>query len=159
MIPAEREGELCDRFRVSSWDRESREYEKAAHRRTPFRATIKDLVTQDVPFTAEVAKRSLKDLKRIRRVKVYNMDIALRNYKGGLLIDFSRAMTSPHYLFVTKPPFRIVRFKHDDLASWQTMIRDEGIPTWERATRNSEYCKKLRSSDSHSSDSENTGEG
>ncbi len=57
------------------------------------------------------------------------MDIAARNYKGGLLLDFSVAMTKPHYLFAIKPPRQVRTYKRDDLLSFNRMIIDEGVVT------------------------------
>ncbi|KAL9128407.1 MAG: hypothetical protein Q9217_002898 [Psora testacea] len=147
-VPAEWEEELRRKFEVDNWNRPHSEYAKAPTRRQPFRAILKDLVTKDVPFTEKVVRKMLKDLKRIRGVGVYPMDIVARNYRGGLLLDFSAALTEPHYLFVIKPRWRVRVYKRDDLISWQSLVKDEGVDTWERAVPNVEYCKKLRSRNS-----------
>jgi len=86
----------------------------------------------------------LRDLKKIRKLGVYPMEIAAQNYKGGVLLDFSVAMTKPHNLFPIKPPHRVETYKRDDLLSFDSMMKDEGIATWERALPNPKYCKKLR---------------
>ncbi len=147
-IPAEREEELKRKFEIDNWKRPGNEYAKAPHRRQPFRAIIKDLIIEDVPFTEKVAKKMLNDLRRMRRVGVYPMDVQTRNYKNGILIDFSVALTPPHYLFATMPLWRVRGYKRDDLVSWQSLVKEQGILTWERAVRNPEYCKKLRSQNS-----------
>ena len=144
-IPAKREEELRVNFGVDHWDRPPTEYAKASHRRQPFRAIIKDLVTEHVPFTEQTVKKILNDLKRMRRVGVYPMDVQARNYIGGLLVDFSVAMTVPHYLFEIKPRWLVEKYKREDLQSWQALVEEEGIVTEERAVPNFEYCKKLRS--------------
>ncbi len=64
----------------------------------------------------------LRDLKRIRKLGVYPMDVAARNYKGGLLLDFSVAITEPHYLFAMKSPHQVRTYKRDDLLSFNSMI-------------------------------------
>lgn len=147
MIPANREEELKDRYGVTNWNRPYEDYSKPASRRQPFRAIVKDLVTEDVPLTARTAKKMLRDLRRMRRFEVYNMDIQARNYKGGLLVDFSVAMTTPHYLFVIKPAWRKEDYKYDDLRSFDHMLDEAGIVTLDRATPNREYASKLRSRD------------
>ncbi len=135
MILADREDELRERFGVTAWNRPDEEYLKPASRRQPFRAIVKDLVTEDVP---------LLDLRRIRSFGVYNMDILARNYKGGHLVDFSVAMTTPHYLFVIKPAWRKEDYQSDDLRSFDHMLDEAGIVTWDRATSNPKYVNKLR---------------
>ena len=152
-VPAQREEELKQRFKVDAWDRPSDELSTPISKRQPLRAILKDLVVKDVPLTEAIVKKTLKDLRRIRRLRVYPMDIAARNYKGGLLIDFSIAITEPHYLFAIKPRWRVQRWKHQDLDLWQIMVAEEEIATWERAIPNKEYCKKLRSHDDKSKSS------
>ena len=144
-VSAELEEELAHKFQAYEWDRPDSDYEKGPRRRQPFRAIIKDLVTEDVPLTEKVVTKMLRDLKRMRRIGIYPMDIEARNYKGGLLIDFSVAITRPHYLFMVKPNWRIEVYKHQDLTLWQEMVESAGLATWERAYRNGDYCKKLRS--------------
>ena len=144
MIPANREDELRKRFGVAAWNRPQDEYSKPLSRRQPFRAIVKDLITEDVPLTAKTARKMLRDLRKIRSFKVYNMDIVARNYKGGLLVDFSVAITRPHYLFVIKPAWRRELYKYDDLMAFDDMLDEAGIVTLARATPNKEYVKKLR---------------
>jgi len=145
-LPAEREEELGQKFDAVRWDRPEKEYAKSPSRREPFRAIVKEIIREDPPWTEKVAKKTLKDLKRIRRLGVYPMDICGRNYKGGLLVDMSIAMTKPHYLFDIRPPWRVKLDQAQDLVSWDSMMRDEKVDTWERAFRNEKYCRKLRSS-------------
>ncbi|KAL8820976.1 MAG: hypothetical protein Q9191_007406 [Dirinaria sp. TL-2023a] len=144
MISAEREDELRERLGVTAWNRPREEYSKRASRRQPFRAIVKELVTENVPLTAKTAKKMLRDLRIIRSFKVYNMDICARNYKGGLLVDFSVAMTRPHYLFFIKPAWRREGYMYDDLRSFDYMLDEAGIATLARATRNEDYVGHLR---------------
>lgn len=99
-IPAEREEELREKFNIEAWNRPDREYLKPASKRQPFRAIVRDLISEGVPFTSQSVKKILRDLKRMRKLGVYPRDVQARNCKGGLLVDFSVAMTEPHYLFV-----------------------------------------------------------
>ena len=144
-IPAEREEEMKKTFDVNEWNRPRSEYKKVPHRRQPFRAIVKDLVTEDISLSPTVANKILKDLKTMHKVGVYTMDVRKRNYKNGLCLDFSVSITVPHYLFVIKPRWRVRVYKRADLVSWQRMVREEGVDTQVRAVRNSEYCRKLRS--------------
>ncbi|KAK4695883.1 hypothetical protein P7C71_g1944, partial [Lecanoromycetidae sp. Uapishka_2] len=144
-ISAEREEELEERFNVTGWNRPEEEYARPVARRQPFQAIVKDLISEDVPFNAQLAKKTLKDLKRMRRLGVYPLDITGRNYMDGLLVDMSIAMTKPHYLFEIKPKWEVKLLQRQDLLSWQSMMEEENVITWERAVRNPKYCKKLRS--------------
>ena len=108
---------------------------------------MKDLISEDAPFTTLSVRKMLRDLKLVRKVGVYPMDVRARNYKGGLLVDFSVAITEPHYLFVIKPRWRIEGYKLRDLHDFDGVVREEGIVMWERAVPNLEYCEKLRSRD------------
>lgn len=141
-LPAELEEQLRRDFNVELWNRS--DYDKPASEREPFRAIVKDLIMEEVPWTEKVVKKMLRDLHRVRKLGVYVMDVQARNYRGGLLIDFSIAMTEPHYLFVIKPSHQVATNKRDDLLSFQEMIEEKGIVTWERAVRNWDYCEKLR---------------
>lgn len=146
-LPAELEEKLAKKHDVHDWNRPDQEYRKPARRRQPFRAIVKDLAKEDVPLTEKVLKKILRHLKRIRRQNVYPMDVEARNYKGGLLVDFSIAITLPHYLFEIKMEKRVRIYKRQDLQQWQSLVEESGVKTWERALRSSEYCKKLRSTD------------
>ena len=100
-------------------------------------------------LTAISAKKILRDLKKMRKLGIYPIDVVVRNYKaGGLLINFSIAITKPHCLFVIKPGWWMEMQKMYDLHSFESMMEDEGVVMWERAVPNSKYCKKLRSYDS-----------
>lgn len=144
-VPAEIEEELRREFNVVNWQRPDHEYFTPVSKREPFRAIVKDLVMEDVSFTQKIVRKMLRDLKTIREFGVYPMDVRARNYKGGLLVDFSIAMTEPHYLFLINPLHQVITYKRDDLLSFDGMMEDEGVATWERALPNPEYCAKLRS--------------
>lgn len=143
-LPAEIENQLRRDFDVQDWNRPDLDYAKPSSQREPFHAIVKDLVTEETQWTEKVVKKILRDLHRIRKLGVYPMDVRARNYKGGLLLDFSVAMTEPHYLFEIKPEHQVTLMKRDDLYNFQEMVEEKGVVTWERAFRNGEYCKKLR---------------
>ncbi len=76
MIPANREYELKERFGI----RTKTDLTQSTTSREPFRAIVKDLVTEDVSLTAKAAKKILRE---IRKFEVYNMNILARSYKCG----------------------------------------------------------------------------
>ena len=144
LIPATRELELRQRFGVTAWNRPEAEYSMPAQERQPLRAIVKDLVIEDAPLTAKIARKMLADLRRIRRLGIYNMDIQARNYKAGRLLDFSVAMTAPHYLFLIKPPWPRKMYRDDDLVSFDRMLEEAGVQDYIKATDSTEYTAKLR---------------
>lgn len=144
-VSAEREQELEENFNIKTWDRPKEEGSDPASQRQPFRAIVKDLILETVSFTLTHVKKILGDLKKMRQLGVYPMDVQARNYMDGLLVDMSAAMTEPHYLFEIRPEWRVRKLKRADLRSYDIMIEDEEIATWHRATRNEKYCTKLRS--------------
>lgn len=145
-IPAAREEELEQRFHVSAWDRPGKEDAKPVAQRRPLRAIVKGLLSDDdAPLTAKAVTKILRDLKRMRRLGVYPMDVQARNYKGGLLVDMGVAITAPHFLFDIKPAWQVRFLKREDLVKWEKMVREAGVVVGVRALRNREFCAKLRS--------------
>lgn len=146
MLPADREDELRERFGVTSWDRPHEEYLEPVSKREPLRAIVKDLVTEDVPPTVKTAKKMLSDLRKVRKSGIYVMDIRPRNYKGGRLIDFSAAITTPHHWVDTMPAWR---YEDDDLIDFDKILDEAGVVTRNRAMPDREVMKKLRRRDSN----------
>ena len=147
-LPAGREKELKERFKIEDWDRPEDDYVLPINRRPPLRAILKDYLPQDVPLTRKSAAKMLRDLRMMRRVGVYPMDIRQRNYKGGLLVDMSIAMVKPHYLFDIRPEWQVKSMlQMEDLKNFQLMINDAGINSSLRAIPNQKYRQKLRSYD------------
>ena len=144
-IPAEKERELYKRFGVEDWNRPEAEYDLPIRKMPPLRAIVKDLVHQDEQLTEARFKMILRDLKKMHRIGVYPMDVRERNYRSGLLVDMSIAMTEPHYLFDIRPAWHVRVLKREGLVSFDSMVKKSGVLTWERAVRDKEYCKKLRS--------------
>lgn len=143
-IPAEKEERLRRNFKIWDWDRPGSEYDKPPSKRQPFRAIVKDLVVEDVPLTAKVADKILRDMKKMRRCGIYSGDVRPRNYMGGLLVDMSVAITEPYYLFKIRSPFQVAMTKCVEMYMWQAMVEENHLNTRQRAVRDDEYCKKLR---------------
>ena len=144
-IPAIVEDELRKKFQVDMWNRSDDEYDKPVSKREPLRAIVKDLISNDVEFVEKDVYRMLKHLKHLQRLGVYPMDVRSRNYRAGLLVDFSAAITEPHYLFKTRSAPQISKYKREDLLLFDRMIKDSGIEFSKfRATANQEYKEKLR---------------
>lgn len=143
-IPAAREEELAQRFEVDIWDRPEDDSKLPVSKRQPFHAIVKDLIEDDRPLNEKKLIRMRKDLLKMHKLDVYPQDVRARNYGGGLLLDFSIAITKPHWVFETKTPWWISAMKNDDIRMLQVVMLESGVKIWQRAVRNREYCMKLR---------------
>ena len=135
-IPAAREDELYRRFDVYEWDREEDD--------EPFRAIVKDLVEVDQPLNEKNLIKMRKDLLKMHKLHVYPQDVREWNYGNGLLLDFSIAITYPHWVFEMKEPWWLRVMRNTDLNMLQVLMLESGVKTWQRTVRNREYCMKLR---------------
>ena len=144
-IPAAMEDELAKKFQITTWDRSDDEYDKPVSKREPLRAIVKDLIDSDVEFVKNDVYKILRHLKHLHRLGIYPMDVTSRNYRAGSLVDFSAAMTEPHYLFQTRSKSQVVLYKQNDFILFDRMVKNSGIQISKfRATRNEEYLRKLR---------------
>ncbi|KAL9119290.1 MAG: hypothetical protein Q9187_004159, partial [Circinaria calcarea] len=133
ILSAKREDDLDHRFAITGWNRPIEEYDKLPSKRQPLRAIVKDLVLEDTKWSPLVANKMLRDLRKTRKHEVYAMDIKPENYKGGLLVDFSIALTDPHLVFKFKPDWQVEGYKNEDLIAFDPMIRDKKVKTTIRA--------------------------
>ena len=143
-IPATIEEELDRRFDIYAWDRENDEYKLPVTKREPIRAIVKDLVEDDSPLTEKQFIKMRRDLLKMHKLGVFPQDIRERNYGAGLLLDFSIAITKPHWIFETKRKWELRMMRNDDLNMLQVIILESGVQVWQRVVRNREYCMKLR---------------
>ncbi|KAI3328159.1 kinetochore Sim4 complex subunit FTA2-domain-containing protein [Ustulina deusta] len=143
-LAAEYEEMLRDQFNVFDWNRPELE-ESGQITRKPFRALVKKLIPSGVSVSNPC--RMLGDLRQLRKLGIFQRDIYARNYKAGLLVDFSVAWTEPHWCLELMGPYQLRLEKKRDLGMFDAMIKSEGIKTVVKATRNREYCEKLRSHD------------
>ncbi|KAL9098861.1 MAG: hypothetical protein Q9163_005554 [Psora crenata] len=143
-IPAEKEIDLWRKFSIRDWDRTEEESRQPIAQRRPLRAIVKELLSNNAPYTPKVVHKMLRDLRKMRRLGVYAMDIAPRNYIAGLLVDFSIAMTKPHYWLEVTSKHTVHFWLGMDLHRLDEMIEEKKVKTWQRATRNPVYTQKLR---------------
>ena len=143
-LPASTEAQIRREFNIVSWDRAEEDFDRLPAQREPLRAIVKEFIKDDLPFSAKDVKKMLQHLKRLRRLNVHPMDMKAQNYRAGLLVDFSAAMTKPHYLFKILPPWRVKEMQDEDLNEFQDMIDEANVNTWVRAVPNKEYLQKLR---------------
>ncbi len=139
-MPAETERDLDQKFKVA-WDRPAEDCDKPISKRQPFRAIVKELIIDDTPLSQKIVNKMVKDLKEIRALGVYPMDVCRRNYRAGQLVDMSMAMTEPHYLFGLRSKRHVDDMKREDLANILQIAKDGGFTC---RVRDDEFCAKLR---------------
>ena len=61
-----------------------------------FGPLYKGLILNDNRLTHQVAKMIFRGLRKMRKMGIYPMDVRTRDYKAGLLVDLSIAITTPH---------------------------------------------------------------
>lgn len=143
-LAADLEQDLAKKFQVHDWHRPEEEYSLPVTRRQPFRAIVKELIRKDTPLSEKLIRKMLRDLIKMRALGVYPLDVYERNYKGGLLLDMSVAVTEPHFELVFRGPIHTRALQRKDLMRFQRIIDDSGVRTWQRSLRNRQYCMKLR---------------
>jgi Kinetochore Sim4 complex subunit FTA2 len=146
-VSAKMETMFAKRFGVVDWDRPEKEIDLKPGQRQPFRALVKDLVVTEPEVTEKLVKSMLRELKALRSLGIYVMDVRWPNYKGGHLVDFSMAFTTPFCLFRkgVRQDWEIVQWKYQDLYDFDDMVRDElGMKTSIRAAPNEEVLGRLR---------------
>ena len=143
-ISYKQEDLLSRKFGIDYWERPGEDFDVPKPERQPLRAIVKELILKDVPLTGRVADRILRDMKRMRRCGVYSADVRPRNYKNGLLVDMSEAITEPYYLSIIRPGKGTRMYMNRELYMWETMVKENQLNTILRAVRNKEYCEKLR---------------
>lgn len=139
-LPAEIERDLNQRYKLA-WDRPADDYDEPLFQRQPFRAIVKELIKDDVPLSQKDMNKMVKDLKEIRALGVYPMDLCRRNYRAGLLVDMSLAMTEPHYLFGLRSKYHVADMKREDLVNILQIAKDGGFTC---RMRDDKFCSKLR---------------
>ena len=112
-----REEELDRRFAVYAWSRPEGDSELSVSKRQSFRAIVKDLIEDDLRLNE-------KQLIKMHNLGVYPQDVQERNHGGGLLLDFSIAITKPYWVFETKMSWWIRTLKNRDMNMLQVIILD-----------------------------------
>ena len=112
------------------------------------RATVKDLAPRDNGVNARSARKILRDIRWLKKLKIYNRDIRVENFKNGQLVDFGSAVTEPHCILSALDKIfeeEAEDTRLEDLVMFEDMIAEEGLETEVRAMPNLCYCRKLRS--------------
>jgi len=145
-LSAAQEDFLSETFHVSDWDRPEEEYDRPIADRPSFRALVKELVTDLIPFRKNMVRGMLAHLRSLRNMSVFVRDIRADNYCGGKLVDFSVSWTAPHLMLADglRDMNVIDEDITEELFAFDKMIEDADIVTPVRATPNKVYTSKLR---------------
>ncbi|RSL50251.1 hypothetical protein CEP54_012019 [Fusarium duplospermum] len=111
------------------------------------RAIVKDYVPGDTGVNKKSARKILRGIRDLNKLKIYNKDIRIDNFRNGQLVDFGSSWTEPHALMDALGAQDVSDHKVADLALFDEMIEEEEIETKVRGLPNPEYCSKLRSWD------------
>ncbi len=121
--------------------------------KAPVRCLVKEYIESEVSFSREMIPKMLRNLKFLHKYGIVHRDIRETNYREGLLVDFSTALTVPHYLLDVKLGYNqleeIYDYEVEDGYAFDNMIdewsADNGIQIWQRFLPNFRYRKCLRS--------------
>ena len=75
IISVNKENKLRERFEVTSWNYLDKKYLKSILKKQLFCTIVKDLIIENIFFTARIAKKILLNLQKIRSFEIYNIDI------------------------------------------------------------------------------------
>ena len=133
-VPAEEEDRLYELFQVEDWNRPSTQYAQRPTDRPPFRALVKQLVEEDPPLNWRRLKTMRTELFDLKNIGVHPMDVSMRNYKGGHLVDFGIAWTTPYFMTKFFSPWQLELKLRRDLRDFDDLIKESGVRTTIRAT-------------------------
>ncbi|KAL8715672.1 MAG: hypothetical protein Q9225_006325 [Loekoesia sp. 1 TL-2023] len=147
-VPAEKVRQLAERFHIEYWESGEQTHQPAGWQRQPYRAVVKDLIQNDVELSPRIARKMKKHLLTMRKHGIYPYDIKLENYRGGLLVDFSTAITKPHYwLHINKLRGQLEIYELADLINFDEMIMEANQKITVRTLPDQRTLAKLRPRD------------
>ncbi|KAF2234844.1 hypothetical protein EV356DRAFT_576299 [Viridothelium virens] len=129
-VAAEEEERLYELFQVEDWNRQPDEHRQKPSDRSPFRALVKQLVEDDPPLNP---RRMLAELRQLKKIGVHPMDVCMRNYKGGYLVDFSIAWTMPYFMTRFLSQRQLDSRLRRDLIDFDDLVKESGVRTKVRA--------------------------
>ncbi|KAI0805748.1 kinetochore Sim4 complex subunit FTA2-domain-containing protein [Xylaria sp. FL0064] len=121
--------------------------------KAPIRTLVKEYIESYSLFTPDMIQKMLRNLKLLHKHGIVHRDIRADNYIEGQLVDFSTALTAPHFLLDMELGYNdleeIYSFEVEDGYDFDSMIDRwsavTGIPVWERFLPNFRYRHRLRS--------------
>ncbi|KAK2591286.1 hypothetical protein QQS21_011038 [Conoideocrella luteorostrata] len=92
------------------------------------RAIVKDIAPTDTGVNSDSLERILRNLTRLNKQGIYNMDIRKDNYCAGRLVDFGSSWTEPHMILDACNARQSYASRAADRAMFDEMVREEEIP-------------------------------
>ncbi|KAK7962470.1 uncharacterized protein PG986_003295 [Apiospora aurea] len=108
------------------------------------RAIVKDMAPESSGVTARSLTKVLRRVRALNRLNIFNRDIRLENFRGGLLVDFGSSWTKPHIVLDALGAVDKRDSLLEDLVMFDDMVAEGDIKTRLKALPNLEYCEKLR---------------
>ncbi|KAI0426287.1 kinetochore Sim4 complex subunit FTA2-domain-containing protein [Xylaria sp. FL1042] len=117
------------------------------------RALVKEYIETESSFSSGMIRKMLRNLKLLHKYGIVQRDIRQDNYREGKLVDFSAALTVPHFLLDKELGYNnleeIYDYEVDDGYAFDNMIDDwsaeTGTRIWTRFLPNFRYRERLRS--------------
>ncbi|KAI1355928.1 kinetochore Sim4 complex subunit FTA2-domain-containing protein [Xylaria sp. FL0043] len=121
--------------------------------KAPIRTLVKEYIESYNPFTPDMIQEMLRNLKLLHKHGIVHRDIRADNYIEGQLVDFSTALTAPHFLLDMELGYNdleeIYSYEVEDGYDFDSMIDRwsavTGMSVWERFLPNFRYRHRLRS--------------
>lgn len=137
-ISAAQEEDLRERFGIEDWNRSDDNEEDL---RRPIRALVKKLISTKEPVNKKErsVRRMCSDLKKLHSIGVHPRDIFARNFRGGLIVDFGRALTEPSCVLRVLPKWQADAEIQGDFENFDDMIQQLGIKSKVRAAPHANY--------------------
>lgn len=103
------------------------DYQRATFGGCKPRAIVKDIASWDTGVNSNSLGKLLRNLTKLNKQGVYNMDIRRDNYRDGKIVDFGSSWTEPHSLLDACNGRQAYASRVADRAMFDQMVRDENI--------------------------------
>lgn len=129
----ERDEKILNNKKVNlELDKVPLEYQQCAVGGCRARAIVKDLASSETGVNEKSLRKILRGITTLNRLKIYNMDIRLENYRDGQIVDFGSSWTEPHMLLDALNDKASSDSRLADRVMFDQMVRDEEIPNPKR---------------------------
>ncbi|EKG10122.1 hypothetical protein MPH_12722 [Macrophomina phaseolina MS6] len=110
---------LRETFKIRNWDRANQTDTE------PIRGLVKEFIEEKAPVNTKrrSVRKMRKDLLVLESIGVYPRDIAARNYRAGLLVDFGHSYTDPHCVLSLYSGWKRKAEKSQSLSLFDKMIQ------------------------------------
>ncbi|KAI1751230.1 kinetochore Sim4 complex subunit FTA2-domain-containing protein [Xylaria castorea] len=130
---------------VNLWDLPKEDEYRRRAEGSPARCIVKEYIEGETIFGLRNCRHMLKNLRLLNEHGILHRDIKDDNYKGGVLIDFGSAWTTPHSIMDAVPKEVAEDWKSADMQMFDDVLRDHKLHSRLRALPNIRYQRMLRS--------------